>query len=407
MTITGDRLVLSDHTLAYAEEMTTALLGLGELYAAEQTGAGETPGDDIERLVVLNMSTTHQPESFAGYAGAIARFAELQQGAAALPEPDRRRYYDQACGSAVAFATWRERGLPFPEQISRFLHVPAAPATDAELDALRAAMRAALTDLGFDGDLARQAAAWEDQQRVPPDEVEGVLTSLLSEAWDRTAAVMPIPADKSDGMRIRTVSGMPFNARCDFTHRTVDLNIDPVLTMPALRHLAVHEGYPGHYVQFIRRQVAYAEGRGPADGLLSVVNTASSTPFEGIADVGLRVIDWDQDANDRLGELLSHYRSGLGTRAAWRLHADGWDAGRVRDELARDALVGGEGWVDNRMRFIDRHDRAALIWSYWQGEPAVGAAWARVADRPDVWPAYFSYLYDQMHSADTVGMFPD
>lgn len=406
VTITGAQLVLSAPTLAYAEEMTTALLGLDALYASEQEVAGETPGDDIERLVVLNMSTSHQPEPFAGYPDAITRFTELQQRAAGLPEPDRRRYYDQACGSAVAFATWRASGLPFPEQISQFLHVPAEPASEVDLDALRGAMRGQLTDMGYGGNLDEQTAAWEARQRVPPDEVEGILTALMSDAWDRTAAVMPIPADKSDGMRVRTVSGVPFNARCDFSERTVDLNIDPVLTIPALRHLAVHEGYPGHYVQFIRRQVAYAEGRGPADGLLSVVNTASSTPFEGIADIGLRVIGWDQDPNDRLGELLSRYRSGLGTRAAWRLHAEGWDAARVRDELAGDALVGGEGWVDNRMRFIARHDRAALIWSYWQGEPDVGAAWARVADRPEVWPAYFSYLYDQMHSAETVGMFP-
>ncbi len=58
------------------------------------------------------------------------------------------------------------------------------------------------------------------------------------------------------------------------------------------------------------------------------------------------------------------------------------------------------------MRFISRHDRAALIWSYWRGEPAVDAAWSKVADRPEVWPAYFTYLYDRMHSAETVGMFP-
>ncbi|HJZ47203.1 MAG TPA: hypothetical protein VKE41_08565 [Roseiflexaceae bacterium] len=30
----------------------------------------------------------------------------------------------------------------------------------------------------------------------------------------------------------------------------------------------------------------------PADGLLSVVNTASSCIFEGIADNGLRMLDW-------------------------------------------------------------------------------------------------------------------
>ena len=398
--------MLSDATMDYGEGFATALLGLDALYAAEQTAGGGAIGDDIERLVVLNMSTTHRPDAFADYDAAIARFTELARAVDALPEPDRRRYYRQAAESAVAFATWRSAGLPFPEQIGRFLHIPAEPASEVELDALRGEMRTLLTEMGYSGDLSRQAADWEARQRVPADEVQDVLMGLMSEAWDRTVAVMDIPAEKSDGMKIRTVSGAPFNARCDFTNRIVDLNIDPTLTLPTLRHLAVHEGYPGHYVQFIRRQVAYAEGRGPADNLLSVVNTASSTPFEGIADVGLSVIGWDQSPDDRLGVLLSRFRSGIGTRAAWRLHAEGWGADRVRDELARDALVGGEGWVAGRMRFIARHDRAALIWSYWQGEPSVGAAWAKVADRREAWPAYFGFLYDRMHSAETAGMFP-
>ena len=30
------------------------------------------------------------------------------------------------------------------------------------------------------------AQAWEERNRVPPDEVEGVLSGLLDEAWDRT-----------------------------------------------------------------------------------------------------------------------------------------------------------------------------------------------------------------------------
>lgn len=64
-------------------------------------------------------------------------------------------------------------------------------------------------------------------------------------------------------------------------------------------------------------------GKAAADGLLSVVNTASSSPFEGIADNGLHVIDWIVSDDDRLAELLTRYRSGIGTVAAWRLHAEG------------------------------------------------------------------------------------
>ena len=397
--------MLSDATLDYAETLTAALLGLDARYAAERGKGAPGGGGDIERLVVLNLSTTHAPEPFADYGAARTRFAELRAQAERLPEADRRRYYAQTCDSAIAFARWREDGLAFPDQIAGFLHVPAAPASADDLDGLRGELRRLLTDLGYAGDLAAQFAAWEARHRVPSDAVAATLRDLLSQAWDRTAERMEIPAAKSDGMRVETVSSVPYNAMCDYGQRLIRLNVDPTLTVPGLRHLAVHEGYPGHYVQFRRREAGYAAGRVPADALLSVVNTASSSVFEGIADVGLDVIGWQSDPDDRVGALLARYRSGIATQAAWRLHAEGWTPARVRDGLLGDALGGGEGWVDARMRFISADDRAVLIWSYWWGEPSVAGVWQRVRAMPDRWPAYVEYVYDRMHSPDSIGLF--
>ncbi len=397
--------MLSDVTLRYAEELTEALLGLDALYASPR-GKGTSGTDvDMDRLVVLNLSDHHQPEPFTNYAIARARFAELKRQSAELPEPDRALYYGQTCDSEIAFATWCEEGLPFTRQISDFLHIPARPASEQELDNLRTKMREVLNDLGYSGDLAAQTAAWESRQRVPPDEVEDVLNELLSEAWDLTAERLEIPAEKSDGMRVETVRAVPYNAMCDYSRRLIRLNIEPTLTRPGLRHLAVHEGYPGHYVQFKRREVRYREGRAPADVLLSVINTASSPPFEGIADIGLDLIGWHTSPDDRLAGFLTRYRAGLGTRAAWRLHAEGIAPETVRDELLRDALVGGEGWVDNRLRYLTGQTRSALIWSYWTGEPAIRPVWERIRDNPEQHEAYFTYIYDRMHSNASLALF--
>jgi hypothetical protein len=306
--------------------------------------------------------------------------------------------------STQAFARWRMGGLDLADQIAQFLHVPAAPASDAELDALRAEMRVLLHDLGYSGDLANQCQAWEARNRVPPDQIAGVLQELLDQAWDRTVERMEIPAPKSDGMRLLTVSGVPFNARCNYLARQVELNIDPILTRPTLKHLAVHECYPGHYVQFKLREAWYRQGLAPADGLLSVVNTASSCTFEGIADTGLRVLEWADSPDDRFSALMTRYRAGIGTGAAWRLHALGWPLAQVRDWLQANTLVGGAGWIANRIGFIAAPQRCALIWSYWWGEAAVAPVWERTA--PAQRPAFLQFLYGRLHSPKSVAMFP-
>lgn len=386
---------LSDATLAYGEDLTRALLGLDMLYRAES--------GDGDGLAVLNMAPEHQPEPFADYAAAREHFAALAVRAATLPEPDRQRYYGQTCRSSLAVIRWRTVGVVLGEQIATFLHLPAAPAADAELDTLRAAMRGLLNDLGYGGDLAAQCAAWEERQRVPPDEVPGVLQELLDEAWERTATRLELPAPKSDGMRIEPVSGVAYNARCDFLARTIQLNTDPTLTRPALKHLAVHEGYPGHYVQFKLREALYRRGAAAADGLLSVVNTAHSSVFEGIADNGLRVIDWYEGDDDRFSALMTRYRAGIGTGAAWRLHALGWPEERVAEWLRARTLVGGEGWISNRLRFIAAPQRCALIWSYWAGEAAVAPVWERTP--PERHPELLCYLYGRLHSPQSLALF--
>lgn len=391
--------MLAERSLRYGQQAMTALLGLDLLYRAES-------GDE-DGLAVVNLDTegTLAADGFASYDDAEARFVALRGEAAALEEADRRLYYDQLCQSTLAVIRWRRHGLPFEAQLRDFLQVAAAPVADSELDGLRAGLRTRLTRMGYHGDLGAQCAAWEARNRVASEDVPEVLTEYLREAWDRTEErLLPIPAPREDGMRVQAVSGVAFNARCDYLRRTIELNTDPILTRPGLKHLAVHEGCPGHYVQFKLRETWYREGTAPADVLLSVVNTASSSVFEGIADAGLAMLGWGDTDDDRVQSSLNRYRAAIGTGAAWRLHALGWSAEGTADWLRGMSLTGGEGWIANRMAFLSAPARAVLIWSYWWGEPAVAAAWDRVpaTQRRE----FLRYLHGRMHSNATVGMFP-
>lgn len=392
--------MLSETTLAYGAEVMTALLGVDALYRAES-------GDD-DGLAVLNMDTEgrYAPDAFAGYAEARLRFEDLRDRTASLPEEDRRVYYEDVCLSTLSFLRWRQAGLPFRSQLAEFLHVPAEPPRPESVARTRKMMGTLLTGMGYEGDLPDQCAAWEERNRVPAEDVPGVLTALLDEAWDRTEErLLEIPADKSDGMKVSTVSGVAYNARCDYLNRTIELNVDPVLTRPALKHLAVHEGCPGHYVQFKLRETMAREGSAAPDVLLSVVNTASSSVFEGIADAGTGMLGWWESEDDHVQELMNVYRAGIAAGAAWRLHALDWTVEEATEWLRRQTLVGGEGWVANRMAFISAPSRAVLIWSYWWGQQLVEAAANAVEkERHD---DFLRFLYGRLHSPESVGMYAD
>lgn len=387
--------MLSKETLSFGEEILTATLGLHDLYRAES-------GDE-DGLAVVIMTDAYSPEALADYEDATKRFAGLKDRAGSLPEPDRALYYGQYCSSMLHFIQWREGNLSFEDQISEFLHVPAKPASEEQLALLRAQIESLLDQMSYHGTLKEKCAAWEDKVRVAPEDVEQTFSNYMDEAWTRTDKEIKIPADRSDGMKVKAVRGQAFNARCDYLHRTVELNVDPVLTYPGLKHLVTHEGLPGHYLQFKLRQKWFEDGRAAADGLISVVNTASSTTFEGIADNGLHMIDWVENDDDRVQAAMSAYRSAIGTTAAWKLNALHEPVEEVTDWLRAASLAGGEGWVQGRIRFLTGSARAVLIWSYYEGEPSVRRVFDRVPVRRR--PEFYEYLYGRMHSPQSVDMF--
>ena len=390
--------MLSNETIEYGKRLTPIILSIDELYTAE---TGETEGLIVQKL---KTSENYQPLPLINYAEAREVLVKIKAEAAGLPEPDRRVYYDQMCHSLLAFIDWREKGLPFTEQLKQFIHVPAQPATDAELDDLRREMRTLLSKMGYSGDLAAQCAMWESRVKVPTDEVPGVLESLMDEAWERAENhLFKIPAEKSDRMRVIPVTGVHFNAMCDYAERKVHLNVDPVLTRPGLKHLTVHEGIPGHYLQFKMRETGLLQGTAAADSSLSVVNTAGASVFEGIGDNGLRMLNWIDSDDDRVQSMMNRYRAGIGTGAAWRLHALGWPKEKVADWLRSQSLVGGEGWIANRMGFISAADRAVLIWSYWWGEAIVAPLWEKIPTphRTD----FLDFMYSRVHSNESITMF--
>ena len=390
--------MLSDKTLRHGEELCAVTLGVDKLYRKD---IGEESTKALQGLAVLNMGKVPAKE-FSDYSQARQSLSELAKNALSLPEEDRRLYYTQASISLDSFCASRMGLLPsLSSQIGMFLHVNPAPVSDAEIDRFKQEIRSMLTSMGYSGNLAEQCDKWEEKNRVPADEVKGVMEELMAEARERTGEILELP--ENDYYSVVTEKGCPFNAASYYEKRHVVINIDPILTRQGLKHLVCHECYPGHFMQFSLRQRLYEKGLAAADGLLSVCNHSSSATFEGIGDVSLEFINWIQDDDDRVMQLLSEFKAALGTAASYRLHELKMPASEVENWLRSHALVGGEGWVANRMGFISDLSRSALIWSYWRGDQGVFDVWRRV-DKNDR-PRFFNYIYDRLHTVQSMQLF--
>ena len=387
---------LSEKTLYLAEKVAHTTMGIDALYRGE-TGAES----DRDGLVVLNMANV-QPERYADYTAAQQRLAELSAEAMTLPEADRRLYYTQACTSLWSFCQWR-RGLleKMSDQIGMFLLVDPAPAGQSAMDECFIRLREMLTELGYSGDVKQQISAWEQKNLVPPDEVQDTMNAMMAQAREICGGFLELP--QNDYYHCETVDGGPFNASSDYDHRRVIINIAPILTTQKLKHLVCHEVYPGHFMQFSLRRMYYERGIGGMDGTLSVCNHSSSSTFEGIADAGIEFLGWNQGLDDEVSALISTIQSMLGTAASYRLHTLGWSEAQVEEFLRANAPGGGEGWVANRMKFIQEPARAALIWSYWRGDEGVFPVWRRVEKQDR--KRFFDYIYGRLHTVQSLQLF--
>ena len=375
-------------TRRFAERLTRAYRGLDSLHRRANP-------DDPWGIVVLDMGDAADAASFTDWSEAEAAFERLSAEASDLEEADRRVYYRDLCRSALTVIRWNaaDGALSLEDQVHGFLAAEPRPASEEQLERVRADLAAALADAGYAGELAEAARAWEADTRVAPSELVATMQALMEEASERAARVFDLPMPPLP--RVELVQGAAFNARCDFANGVVELNTDPIITEGNLRHLTVHEVIPGHCLQFSARRQAVQEGWGGADGLLSLVKSAGSPLFEGVADAGDELIGWST-STDRITRQIGRHRSGVGTCAAWGLHREGWSLARTRSFLTSHNLTGGPGWVENRLGYIAPRGRGAHVWSYWLGERHLRPHYRTVTERPDV--GLLRRVYGRMHS---------
>lgn len=379
-------------------DLTRITLGIDQLYRQQNTGSGVLDREGLVPVILTEL----EPAPFQNWDEADAALVDLERELSSVSDPLRRAYLSEMLDSLRALIlTFRGESLRYAERVRRCLRVPAQPVSVETLAEYRATIERALRALGYHGsDLTAEIEHWEQDARVPDDQVLPTLQRLLEEASALTTQKMF--AFPKGMLQVVGVRGVPYAAYCDYLGHELQLNLDYSYTVPALKHLACHEGFPGHYVHLAVREQKTRDGSLPSDGALVVTSSASSPLFEGIAENGIYFLDWVEGPADELGMTLSRLRAAARINAAWMIHAEG----RSREEVIRYLETNtfeSRSWAESRLAFLVHPLRAPFIFAYWYGDMAVARVWQRVS--PQRRGEFWSYLYDNMHTPTTLNQF--
>lgn len=376
-------------------ELAGLTAGLDLIYRDRNRGAGFLSAEGLIPVAVAPVA----PRALRDYDEAEAAILGLRDRLGGAESALRRDWLDEMSDSLLALiATFRGDRITFAERLERQIRVGTRDIPDTVIAGYHRQIREALDELGFQGGtLADDFARWQAGALVAPGQVLAVLADYQREARDRCAARMfDLGAEWMEPVCRRDV---PFSAYCDYPTRQMLLNLDFPYTRFGLKHLAVHEAFPGHLTHLKLREMAVAAGDMPLEGAQVVTSSASSALFEGIADNGLQFLDWIETPEDRLGHALQRLRSALRCRAAWLVHGEGRALDSILPQLAADSLQEVEV-TRARLSFIAHDLRAPFVHAYWCGEMAVDAVWSQVETgrRQEFW----AYLYGQMHTPTTL-----
>jgi hypothetical protein len=296
----------------------------------------------------------------------------------------------------------RAEDLTFEEKLRDFAGVPAGLIPEATLDELREGLAVILARRGFTaGSLGERVRSWEAARVLHRDDLTRVFDELMAIARAKTDATIFPVGDYS--MRLRPVENVRYTARCSFDEGCMDINVGVAFTRSNLKHLVCHEVFPGHSTQLLYTRTLVDEGRAPLDTLLCTANAVTGCIQEGIGDQGIELIDWIEDDDDAAHVELRRLQTAAGANAAWHLMVDRWPEERVAEYL-RERAFGQEAWIRGRIGFAQQPFHGPFLAHYWYGNETVRKVRLR-ASSPAQRSAFTRYLYERLHSPESLEMF--
>ncbi len=327
------------------------------------------------------------------------RCAELRGRAASEVAGVERRTFLVKQLEALAAQIEAKTGQPFPKQgdfrqyVQRLFDIDPTPADEAELEAHRQQIAAALAALGYVGDLADAVARWEQDRYVSGPALLDLINHVLEEARKRTKQIVELPP--SEDVRVEAVQNQPWSGynwyQGDFKS-LIQVNIDIPRTRIETEDLVTHETYPGHHTDHATKEMVLYRGRGFLEESIMLINTPSAVLSEGIASTaGTFIASEEPDADQQIATLLRKLRRGCDVNATLMLHDQGLGTDACREYLETKGLMTWQR-AEKRLSFLTHPLWQPYSYTYWAGGRLVEEYYAR-AKRAGKLKEAFEVLY--------------
>jgi hypothetical protein len=260
---------------------------------------------------------------------AEATALEASIATAAGLDPARRGWLgDQAHGLRVYAGVVAGEPTSYADEVEGCYGVRPEPWPE---DTYREA-HAQLDELLPPGDtLTERFEGWRASSAVPADRMVPALVAAAAVLRTRTARIVELPeGERVDVQEVHDEPWWAFNYYLGGLRSRVVVNADTTTTAADIVTLAAHEVYPGHHTEHAVKEQRLIREQGRLEESIQLVPTPQAVVSEGIAEVGLDVLD-DEELRDELEGALAAQGLEAGLEQAIAI-------GRARRPLRRVGL---------------------------------------------------------------------
>ena len=233
-------------------------------YLVLELQLGERDPDSIDFFAANGPAISISPGNPPGLPALHAQAVGLRERLLRLPESpefssSRRQFLLAQVVALIARIEQLQGATRSFDQESTALFGVVAPA-DMGQGARREARAQIAHLLGEPRDPAAAYSAYDARFVVPPQKVAAVMDAALARCRAITLQHLALPSNEQ--VRVEYVSNKPWSAFSRYLgneHSVIQVNMDYPLTIDRILNLACHEGYPGHHVFNLLRDLAVRE----------------------------------------------------------------------------------------------------------------------------------------------------